>query len=83
MTKTDGVVYVTIGDAGNAEGHASTYYEQPSWSEFRNGTQYGHGILKVIDEQKMQWEWHRNVDNEFVIVDSQTICNSAFGNVNC
>ena len=82
-TKDDGIVYVTIGDAGNAEGHASTYYEQPSWSAFRNGTQYGHGILTFVDSQRMVWEWHRNVDGEFVVIDSRTICNSAFGKVNC
>ena len=83
VTKDDGVVYVTIGDAGNAEGHASLYYDKPSWSDFRNGTQYGHGVLNVINDQKLQWEWHRNVDGEFVVVDSRTICNSAFGKVSC
>ena len=83
VTKDDGIVYVTIGDAGNAEGHASTYYEQPSWSAFRNGTQYGHGILTVVNSSTLVWEWHRNVDGEFVVVDKRTICNSAFGNVNC
>lgn len=39
---SDGVTNIVIGDAGNAEGHASTYhYPQPSWSAYRNGTQYG------------------------------------------
>jgi len=84
VTKDDGIVYVTIGDAGNAEGHASTYYDpQPSWSAFRNGTQYGHGILNFIDSNKLVWEWHRNVDGEFVVVEQRIICNSAFGKVDC
>ena len=45
---SDGTVYITIGDGGNAEGHASEYvYPTPGWSAFRNGTQYGHGIVHV------------------------------------
>jgi hypothetical protein len=77
-TKPDGVVYITIGDAGNREGHASNYYDPaPEWSAFRNGTQYGHGILDVINNTHAEWQWHRNIDGEFTYKDSYVLCNSA------
>ncbi len=69
-TKTDGVVYITIGDGGNREGHASSYYPLPDWSAYRNGTQYGHGELLLQDKNKMVWRWNRNVDGSVVDMDS-------------
>lgn len=82
-TKSDGVVHVTIGDGGNREGHATEYKTQPSWSAYRNGTQYGHGELSLLDKTKMVWKWNRNVDGEVVSYDEVTVCNSAFGSVFC
>ncbi len=82
-TKTDGVVYVTIGDGGNREGHASNYYPLPDWSAYRNGTQYGHGELLLQDRNKMVWRWFRNADGQVVDKDEVTVCNSAFGSVFC
>jgi hypothetical protein len=84
-TVADGIVYVVIGDGGNREGHAATYSNpQPSWSAFRNGTQYGHGEISIWDENKMTWRWMRNVDGEIISKDEMVICNSAFGhNVDC
>jgi hypothetical protein len=77
QTVDDGVVYVTIGDAGNREGHATGFpADPPSWSAFANGTQYGHGELIVKSKDKMTWRWHRNVDGEKVTKDEVTICNS-------
>lgn len=76
----DGVVYIVIGDGGNAEGHAATYHTPtPVWSAFRNGTQYGHGILKFDDASHLEWEWHRNIDGEPILKDSIKICNTALG----
>lgn len=75
----DGTVYVVIGDGGNHEGHAATYYEQPSWSAFRNGTQFGHGTITLHNDTHLQWDWHRNVDHEPVITDTVMVCNSAMG----
>ena len=46
-------VYITIGDGGNLEGLDNKYYEQPKWSAYRNGTQYGHGILSLINKNKL------------------------------
>ncbi|RYG60608.1 hypothetical protein EON64_19170 [archaeon] len=82
-TRSDGVVYVTIGDGGNREGHANTYYEQPSWSAYRNGTQYGHGELSLWSRDKLTWRWVRNVDGEIFSKDELTLCNSAFGSASC
>lgn len=77
---SDASTYITIGDAGNAEGHSDEYVTPtPEWSAFRNGTQYGHGVIRIHNESHMQWEWHRNIDGEPVLRDSVIICNSALG----
>lgn len=78
-TVPDGTVFVTIGDGGNHEGHADTYYEQPEWSAYRNGTQFGHGEMVVEDRDRLVWRWMRNVDGEAISKDEVTICNTAFG----
>jgi hypothetical protein len=84
-TVSDGIVYIVIGDGGNREGHASTYSDpQPSWSAYRNGTQYGHGEISLWDQNKMTWRWMRNVDGEVISKDEIVLCNSALGhNVDC
>lgn len=82
-TRADGVVYVTIGDGGNREGHATTYFEQPSWSAYRNGTQYGHGQLSLWSKDKLTWRWFRNVDGRFASKDELVLCNTAFGSATC
>ena len=78
VTTKDGPVYINIGDGGNREGHANTFQPgpEPSWSAFRNGTQYGHGRLIMKDSFSLKWEWHRNVDGERVVVDAVEIFNS-------
>lgn len=79
QTVADGVMYVTIGDGGNAEGHATTYSPSPpAWSAFRNGTQYGHAELSLLSRDKMQWRWMRNVDGQMISQDDVTLCNTAF-----
>jgi hypothetical protein len=81
QTRDDGVVYITIGDGGNREGHAATYQDPtPEWSAFRNGTQYGHGELVLNDANTLTWRWHRNVDGERITKDQVTLCNSALKN---
>lgn len=65
----NGVTYITIGDGGNLEGHATNYGEKPSWSAYRNGTQYGHATLEIINKNIMYWKWYRNVDKQFVFKD--------------
>lgn len=83
-TVNDGIMYVTIGDGGNAEGHAINYFDQPSWSAYRNGTQYGHGEITLWSKDKMSWRWLRNVDGQLLSKDEVILCNTAFGNsANC
>jgi len=83
MTNKNGIVYITIGNGGNLEGLDNKYYEQPSWSAFRNGTNYGHGILSIINREKLVWTWYRNEDKKFIFRDEVILCNSIFGNTNC
>ena len=76
-TDPKGIVYINIGDAGNAEGHSTVYYEPaPTWSAYRNGTQYGHGELEVLDATTAVWRWFRNVDGEYVNKDELKITNT-------
>jgi len=83
-TRDDGVTYIQIGDGGNAEGHATNYYEMPAWSAYRNGTQYGHGVLTLINETHSEWTWNRNVDGVKVAQDTVYICNTGVGlKANC
>jgi len=83
--KTDdfATVYVTVGDGGNLEGHARKYYEQPEWSAFRNGTDYGFGTITLLNPNKLQWKWFRNQDRKLVYRDSVIICNSYLSKVYC
>ena len=75
----DGVVYFTIGDGGNREGHAVTYDAiPPEWSAYRNGTQYGHGELMLLNKDKLLWTWNRNVDGQIIWKDEMILCNTAF-----
>jgi 3',5'-cyclic AMP phosphodiesterase CpdA len=72
----NGPIYITIGDGGNIEGHATNYLEpQPIWSAYRNGTQYGYGTLSIINSTQMYWKWYRNVDSQYVFRDKIQINN--------
>mmetsp|Transcript_6844 Transcript_6844/g.12707 ORF Transcript_6844/g.12707 Transcript_6844/m.12707 type:complete len:702 (+) Transcript_6844:63-2168(+) len=53
-----GTVYITIGDGGNAEGHADSWSDEvPEWSAFRNGKHYGRGDILVANETHLRWDW--------------------------
>ncbi|KAL5204138.1 hypothetical protein ABZP36_009009 [Zizania latifolia] len=68
-----GPVYVTIGDGGNREGLAEKYMEpQPATSAFREAS-FGHGRLEVANATHALWTWHRNDDDEAVVVDQAWI----------
>jgi hypothetical protein len=82
-TNPFGTIYITVGDGGNLEGHAKEYYEQPEWSAYRNGTQYGYGTISLLNANRLQWKWYRNKDDEYVYSDSVTICNSIYKTVYC
>ena len=77
-------VYITIGDGGNLEGLDSIYYDQPTWSAFRNGSQYGYGTLTLLDKKKLLWKWYRNDDDgRLIFKDKLLLCNSIFGYTKC
>lgn len=76
VTDPKGIVYLNIGDGGNAEGHDTHYEAAPSWSAFRNGTQFGHGELQILDARTAVWKWFRNVDGESVSRDEFEVTNS-------
>jgi hypothetical protein len=75
-TNKYGTVYITIGDGGNLEGLDNKYYEKPEWSAFRNGTQYGHGKLTILNKNKLYWKWYRNNDNQLIFKDELLLYNS-------
>jgi len=78
-----GPVYIVIGDGGNLEGHAKEYYDQPNWSAYRNGTDYGFGTITLLNPNKLQWKWFRNKNDEMEYSDSVFICNSFINKVYC
>jgi len=82
-TNNYGSVYITIGDGGNLEGLDYKYYTQPAWSAFRNGTQYGHGTLKILNRHSLVWKWYRNDDGQLIFKDELLLCNSIFGSTKC
>lgn len=57
-------VYLIIGAGGNREGHASTYYgdhlQMPYFSAKRDGTSFGHGRLRIVNETHAFWRWLPN-----------------------
>jgi hypothetical protein len=82
-TDIHGPVYITIGDAGNSEGLDNKYYPEPKWSAFRNGTNYGYGMLTVLDEKKLLWRWYINNGKQIFPMDKLLLCNSVFVSTKC
>lgn len=83
LTDDYGTIYITIGDGGNFEGHAKLYFDQPNWSAFRNGTDYGFGTISLLNHNQLEWKWYRNQDNQLIFRDSTIICNSFYSKVIC
>jgi hypothetical protein len=82
-TDIHGPVYITIGNAGNLEGLDNRYYPEPKWSAFRNGTDYGYGMLTLLDEKKLLWRWFVNGGKQMFPRDKLLLCNSVFGSTKC
>ena len=82
-TDVYGTVYITIGNAGNIEGLDNKYIEQPKWSAFRNGTEYGYGTLTIIDNKKMFWKWFVNSRGQMLPRDEFLLCNTIYGYSKC
>ncbi|KAI3985080.1 hypothetical protein MKX01_027166 [Papaver californicum] len=65
-----GPIHITIGDGGNREGLSDNYiYPQGDISVFRE-TSFGYGRFEVVNQTYASWCWHRNQDDEFVIIDN-------------
>ena len=78
-----GTVYITIGNAGNLEGLDNKYVDQPKWSAFRNGTEYGYGTFTIFDKKKLFWRWYVNKGAQMVFRDELLLCNTIFGSSKC
>jgi predicted phosphodiesterase len=73
-----GTVYITIGNAGNLEGLDNKYFAQPTWSAFRNGTEYGYGKLTILNKRTMLWRWYINDGKQMISRDETFVYNTFF-----
>ncbi|KAJ8899556.1 hypothetical protein K2173_018530 [Erythroxylum novogranatense] len=64
-----GPVYITIGDGGNREGLALKFKNPASPLSLYREASFGHGRLRIIDETRAHWSWHRNNDSNSVVAD--------------
>jgi UDP-2,3-diacylglucosamine pyrophosphatase LpxH len=78
-----GTVYITIGNAGNLEGLDNNYVIQPKWSAFRNGTEYGYGLLTILNKKQLFWRWYINNGKQMLFRDDVLLCNTIYGDSNC
>ncbi|KAL8140582.1 hypothetical protein V2J09_006603 [Rumex salicifolius] len=77
-----GPIYITIGDGGNREGLAISYEDPAPLISMYREPSFGHGRLRVINETKAHWAWHRNNDSYSLVADeiwldslrSSTLC---------
>jgi predicted phosphodiesterase len=85
MNKTDefSTIYITIGNAGNLEGLDNKYIEQPKWSAFRNGTEYGFGTLTIINANTLFWKWYINDGKQMIPRDELLLCNIYYTHSDC
>jgi acid phosphatase type 7 len=59
-----GAMHVTIGDGGNREGlYTNWKTPTPTWSFFHK-SEYGSGLLRLINKTTAEWEWHENSSPE-------------------
>ena len=70
-------MHITIGDGGNREG-LYTHWQSPipAYSAF-HASEYGSGLLRLINATTAVWEWHVNSDDESKIADSFVLNNIA------
>lgn len=70
-----GITYFNIGDGGNREGHSLTFLQQPAWSAFRDGTDFGHSKVTLHNATHATWQWHKNNADEWTVGDEVVIVN--------
>jgi hypothetical protein len=59
-----GPVHITIGDGGNREKVANTWYQKPDWSAERESS-FGFGTLVIHNATTAEWRWVRNPDGYY------------------
>jgi hypothetical protein len=73
--------YITIGDGGNREGHADTWYPAQAWAAFQ-GNDFGHGRLELVNSTYAHWTWHSIMESEATVSDEVILThNSEHGGV--
>ena len=82
-TDHNGIVYITIGNAGNIEGLDNKYLDQPNWSAFRNGTEYGYGTITILNKKTLFWRWYVNDGKQMLPRDELLLCNKIFHSTDC
>ncbi|KAF4320107.1 hypothetical protein BBO99_00002441 [Phytophthora kernoviae] len=75
----DGTVYVVLGDAGNREGLAPTYFNpQPDWSAFRQAD-YGYSLLKVLNRTHATMQWYEDqAEGDAILADTVMLTTTKF-----
>ncbi|CAN0846968.1 Purple acid phosphatase 22 [Linum grandiflorum] len=64
----DGPVYITIGTGGYHGGIESSFESPASALSMYRDPSFGHGRLRIVNEKRAQWTWHRNDDLDFDII---------------
>ncbi|KAJ4705187.1 Purple acid phosphatase, partial [Melia azedarach] len=64
-----GPIYITIGDGGNREGLALKFKKAASKLSVFRESSFGHARLRILDERRGHWSWHRNNESNAVVAD--------------
>ncbi|EEY57710.1 Iron(III)-zinc(II) purple acid phosphatase, putative [Phytophthora infestans T30-4] len=75
----DGPVFVVLGDAGNREGLAPTYFDpQPEWSAFRQAD-YGFSLLNVVNRTHASMQWFEDrAEGDAILRDTVALTTSKY-----
>ncbi|CAO2143974.1 unnamed protein product [Urochloa humidicola] len=64
-----GPVYITVGDAGNSRSHKFISDHELAHLSVCREASFGHGRLRIVDERRAVWTWHRNDDEHAKVSD--------------
>ncbi|CAH0475717.1 unnamed protein product [Peronospora belbahrii] len=75
----DGPIYVVLGDGGNREGLAPTYFDpQPEWSAYRQA-EYGFSLFNVANRTHASMQWFEDqVVGDAILRDMVTLTTSKY-----
>jgi acid phosphatase type 7 len=71
FTNPSSTVYVVAGGAGNREGLEKLSDPQPNWAAGGLDTEYGYGVMSVLNNTHLTWVYYR-ADTD-AIVDTFTL----------